>query len=167
MTSPFRMNRFPKGCDADHSNYVSIFINQVSGPPVWVKYAISLLESQSVHRSPFVHNTRRGSVQFVVDRRSSSRGISVSDLTRHENWICQCCNVCKKISWKCRGIKNQCNLMLQWFHEFCFFTRLEKVYIARSHHGPWGCTTSWWGLAYPLRPWSRVPWCQFCRRHWC
>ena len=29
---------------------------------------------QSLHRSPFVHNTRRGSVQFVVDRRSSSRG---------------------------------------------------------------------------------------------
>ena len=73
----FRLNRFPKGCDADHSNYVSIFINQVSGPPVWVKYAISLLESQSLHRSPFVHNTRRGSVQFVVDRRSSSRGTSV------------------------------------------------------------------------------------------
>ena len=77
MTSTFRLNRFPKGCDADHSNYVSIFINQVSGPPVWVKYAISLLESQSLHRSPFVHNTRRGSVQFVVDRRSSSRGTSV------------------------------------------------------------------------------------------
>ena len=77
MTSTFRLNRFPKGCDADHSNYVSIFINQVSGPPVWVKYAISLLESQSLHRSPFVHNTRRGSVQFVVDRRSSSRGTLV------------------------------------------------------------------------------------------
>ena len=81
MTSTFRLNRFPKGCDADHSNYVSIFINQVSGPPVWVKYAISLLESQSLHRSPFVHNTRRGSVQFVVDRRSSSRGTCFSGFT--------------------------------------------------------------------------------------
>ena len=82
MTSTFRLNRFPKGCDADHSNYVSIFINQVSGPPVWVKYAISLLESQSLHRSPFVHNTRRGSVQFVVDRRSSSRGTPVFQVLR-------------------------------------------------------------------------------------
>ena len=87
LTSTFRLNRFPKGCDGDHSNYVSIFINQVSGPAVWVKYAISLLESQSLHRSPFVHNTRRGSVQFVVDRRSSSRGTSVFRVYTHFRFL--------------------------------------------------------------------------------
>ncbi len=70
----WRIKLYPKGCDNEHSSYVSIFINQVSGPPVWVKYAISLLGCQSFDRSPYVYNTRRGSVQFVVDRRSSSRG---------------------------------------------------------------------------------------------
>jgi len=70
----WRIKLYPKGCDSEHSNYVSIFINQVSGPPIWVKYAISLLGCQSFDRSPYVYNTRRGSVQFVVDRRSSSRG---------------------------------------------------------------------------------------------
>ena len=43
-----------------------------------MKYAISLLGTsnayQSFDRSPYVYNTRRGAVQFVVDRRSSSRG---------------------------------------------------------------------------------------------
>lgn len=63
-----------QGCDGEHSNYVSIFINQVSGPTVWVKYAISLLGCQNFDRTPYVYNTRRGSVQFVVDKRSSSRG---------------------------------------------------------------------------------------------
>lgn len=70
----WRIKLYPKGCDAEHSQYVSIFINQVSGPAVWVKYAISLLGCESRDRAPYVYNTRRGSVQFVVDRRSSSRG---------------------------------------------------------------------------------------------
>ena len=70
----WRIKLYPKGCDNEHSNHVSIFINQVSGPSVWVKYAISILGCQSFDRSPYVYNTRRGSVQFIVDRRSSSRG---------------------------------------------------------------------------------------------
>lgn len=70
----WRIKLYPKGCDADHSSYVSIFINQVTGPTVWVKYAISLLGCRNFDRTPYVYNTRRGSVQFVVDKRSSSRG---------------------------------------------------------------------------------------------
>ena len=46
----WRIKLYPKGCDQDHANYVSIFINQVSGPSVWVKYAISLLGCQSFDR---------------------------------------------------------------------------------------------------------------------
>lgn len=70
----WRIKLYPKGCDGEHSNYVSIFINQVSGPTVWVKYAISLLGCQSFDRTPYIYNTRRGSVQFIIDKRSSSRG---------------------------------------------------------------------------------------------
>ena len=33
----WRIKLYPKGCDSDHSNYVSIFINQVSGPSVHVR----------------------------------------------------------------------------------------------------------------------------------
>ena len=46
----WRIKLYPKGCDQDHANYVSIFINQVSGPSVWVKYAISLLGCQGFDR---------------------------------------------------------------------------------------------------------------------
>ena len=152
MTSTFRLNRFPKGCDADHSNYVSIFINQVSGPPVWVKYAISLLESQSLHRSPFVHNTRRGSVQFVVDRRSSSRGTLVFKCYVHIRFLSF---LSSKIAHRdFFFVKSQRSLLdflhltsfsiikYEWIIDFFYDFRLEKIYIARSHHGSWGCTTS-------------------------
>ena len=49
----WRIKLYPKGCDADHSSYVSIFINQVTGPTVWVKYAISLLGCQNFDRTPY------------------------------------------------------------------------------------------------------------------
>jgi len=70
----WRLKAYPKGCDNDHREYISIFINQVSGPVVWVKYNISLLGCHSYDRSTYVHNTRKGAVQFLADRRSSSRG---------------------------------------------------------------------------------------------
>jgi len=70
----WRLKAYPKGCDSDHREFISIFINQVSGPVVWVKYNISLLGCHSYDRSTYVHNTRKGAVQFLADRRSSSRG---------------------------------------------------------------------------------------------
>lgn len=70
----WRLKAYPKGCDNDHREYISIFINQVAGPVVWVKYNISLLGCHSYDRSTYVHNTRKGAVQFLADRRSSSRG---------------------------------------------------------------------------------------------
>lgn len=70
----WRLKAYPKGCDADHREYISIFINQVAGPVVWVKYTISLLGCHAYDRTPYVHNTRKGAVQFLADRRSSSRG---------------------------------------------------------------------------------------------
>jgi len=79
----WRLKAYPKGCDGDHRDYISIFINQVAGPVVWVKYTISLLGS--FDRTPYVHNTRKGAVQFLADRRSSSRGwkkfISLEQIT--------------------------------------------------------------------------------------
>ena len=106
----WRIKLYPKGCDADHSSYVSIFINQVTGPTVWVKYAISLLGCQNFDRTPYgmfyislspviffiddnfffilsVYNTRRGSVQFVVDKRSSSRGWKKVILSRSRTFF--------------------------------------------------------------------------------
>jgi len=70
----WRLKAYPKGCDTEHREYISIFINQVAGPVVWVKYNISLLGCHSYDRSTYVHNTRKGAVQFLADRRSSSRG---------------------------------------------------------------------------------------------
>ena len=46
----------------------------MSGPVVWVKYTISLLGCHAYDRTPYVHNTRKGAVQFLADRRASSRG---------------------------------------------------------------------------------------------
>ena len=46
----------------------------MAGPVVWVKYMISLLGCHAYDRTPYVHNTRKGAVQFLADRRSSSRG---------------------------------------------------------------------------------------------
>ena len=46
----------------------------MAGPVVWVKYTISLLGCHAYDRTPYVHNTRKGAVQFLADRRSSSRG---------------------------------------------------------------------------------------------
>eukprot|EP00095_Tigriopus_kingsejongensis_P001346 snap_masked-scaffold1057_size73593-processed-gene-0.19 protein:Tk01346 transcript:snap_masked-scaffold1057_size73593-processed-gene-0.19-mRNA-1 annotation:"speckle-type poz isoform x2" len=81
----WRIKVYPRGCDAEHANYASIFINQAAGPAVWVKYAFCILgasshagtgvDSSGFQRgTPSEHNTRVGSVQFLADRRNSSRG---------------------------------------------------------------------------------------------
>lgn len=80
----WRIKVYPRGCDADHANYASIFINQVAGPPVWVKYTFCILGPPNVgpypgSTDPFrvqavEHNAHVGSVQFLADRRKSSRG---------------------------------------------------------------------------------------------
>lgn len=75
VNTVWRIKLYPKGCDQEHSEHVSIFLNQVSGPgSVWVKYSISLIGCHAYNRTTYVHNTRRGTVQFEPDRRSSSRG---------------------------------------------------------------------------------------------
>ncbi|XP_059089715.1 speckle-type POZ protein-like [Tigriopus californicus] len=81
----WRIKVYPRGCDADHANYASIFINQVAGPPVWVKYTFCILGppnnlgpnpglNDPFRMQAVEHNAHVGSVQFLADRRKSSRG---------------------------------------------------------------------------------------------
>ena len=104
-----------------------MFLLKVSGPVVWVKYNISLLGCHSYDRSTYVHNTRKGAVQFLADRRSSSRGwkkfISLEAVTApsssllHEGGLLIRCTV----NWFSATLEIYQLILLQWVSQFNYF----------------------------------------------
>jgi len=70
----WKVKAYPKGCEQDVKDHLSLFITQVSGPEVLCKYSLALLTSHPFDRVPMIQGQKRGSVQFPIDKRQSSRG---------------------------------------------------------------------------------------------
>lgn len=70
----WKVKAYPHGCEADVKDHLSLFITQVSGPEVMCKYSLALLTSHPFDRVPMIQGQKRGSVQFPIDKRQSSRG---------------------------------------------------------------------------------------------
>jgi len=70
----WKVKAYPHGCEPDVKDHLSLFITQISGPEVMCKYSLALLTSHPFDRFPIIQGQKRGSVQFPLDKRQSSRG---------------------------------------------------------------------------------------------
>ena len=71
----WKVKAYPHGCEPDVKDHLSLFITQISGPEVMCKYSLALLTSHPFDRFPIIQGQKRGSVQFPLDKRQSSRGM--------------------------------------------------------------------------------------------
>jgi len=65
---------YPHGCEPDVRDHLSLFLTQISGPEVMCKYSLALLTNPYHERTPVISCQKRGTVQFPLDKRQSSRG---------------------------------------------------------------------------------------------
>jgi len=70
----WKVKAYPRGCEPDVKDYLSLFLTQISGPEVMCKYSLALLTNPYHERKPVISHQKRGTVQFPLDKRQSSRG---------------------------------------------------------------------------------------------